>query len=305
MTIRHLQIFVAVAETGTMSEAGQRLYLSQPTVSQAIKELETKGGVQLFERFGKRLHITAAGSQLLVQARKTLSAFAQLERSFTKGGFHETLRVGGTMTVGTCLMTTIMKAFQEKHPDVDTYVYIGNTRMIEEKLLKSELDVALVEGVVSSPSLISIPMIDDYLVLACRHDHPLAKKKEVLISELEGLPFVMREMGSGTRDLFENVLRAHGVRINIKWEAICPETIRNAVYNCGCLACISVRLLEKDIRENRLHIITHAGHEWDRSFSLVYHHDKAFTPAMTFFKEIIATYKRPDFLDTAAYARLI
>ena len=305
MTIRHLQIFVAVVETGTMREAGLRLYLSQPTISQAIKDLEEQGGVSLFERFGKRLHLTAAGAQLLAQARKVLSGFEQLEQAFAKGGFRETLRVGGTMTVGTCLMTPIMKAFQERHPEVDTYVFIGNTRTIDEKLMRSELDLALVEGTVTSPSLISVPMIDDYLVLACRHDHPLAQKREVRIAELEGQPFVMREIGSGTRDLFENVLRAHGVQIKIKWEAICPETIRSAIYNCGCLACISVRLLETDIREKRLHIITHAKHEWDRSFSLVYHHDKAFTPAMTFFKEIVATYKRPDFLDTTPYALLI
>ena len=305
MTIRHLQVFIAVAETGTMSEAATRLYISQPTVSQTIRELEEEGEVRLFERLGKRLHITDAGVQLLAHARKVLEAFKSLERSFTKGGLQESIRVGGTMTIGTCLMAMIMQDFHGKYPDIETFSYIGNTRIIEDKLLRSELDVALVEGQVTHPSLVTIPMIDDCLLLACSLDHPFAKKKELRVEDLEGQPFVMREKGSGTRELFENFLRSYHVDIQVKWEASCPETIRSAIFDCGCMACISARLLERDIREQRLHVFAHSAHGWDRSFSFVYHKDKVFSPAMLNLQKIIANYRFPDFLKVAKISRLL
>ena len=202
MTIRHLKIFIAVAETGSMSRAAQKLFLSQPTVSQAIRELEENYEVRLFERLSKRLYITPAGQELLGYAYQAVGQFDQLESRMQKNRRRESLRIGGTITVGACLLSNIMSDFKKMLPDAETFAYVGNTRTIEEKLLHSELDIAIVEGDIRNPDLISLSCIRDYLVLGCSREHPLARKEILHIPELNHQSFVMREKGSGTRAFY-------------------------------------------------------------------------------------------------------
>lgn len=103
MTIRHLTVFVAVAEQGSMSAAAKHLYISQPTVSQAIRELENHYNGLLFERLGKKLYLTDRGKLLLPHAREMIRQFQQLEELMQNQGQSSTLKLGSTLTVGTCL----------------------------------------------------------------------------------------------------------------------------------------------------------------------------------------------------------
>lgn len=119
MTIRHLKIFLAVAETGKMSEAAARLYISQPTVSQAIRELEDHYGTRLFERLSKKLYITPAGKELYGGALKAVREFDQLEQNMKEGSLREVLRLGASITVGTCLIPALLKDFEGAMPQVE------------------------------------------------------------------------------------------------------------------------------------------------------------------------------------------
>lgn len=146
MTIRHLTVFAAVAEQGSMSAAAKHLYLSQPTVSQAIRELEAHYNGLLFERLGKKLYLTERGKLLLPHAREMIRQFQQLEELMQNQGQSSTLKLGSTLTVGTCLTPSIILDLQKKIPDLDVYSFVTNTQNIEQKLLRSELDAAVVEG---------------------------------------------------------------------------------------------------------------------------------------------------------------
>ncbi len=305
MTIRHLKIFIAVAECSSMSGAARKLYLSQPTVSQAIQELEAAYQITLFDRLSKRLHITPAGRSFLSQAYQVVSQFDQMEERIKKNSRQETLRVGGTVTVGSCLLSQILADFTNRMPEVKTFACVANTRTIEEKILQSELDIAIVEGTIHSLDLVSIPSIQDSLMLGCSISHPLASKEEIHIPELNHQRFVMREQGSGTRALFEQFLSRHHLKIEIAWEAGCPDAIRNAILHNDCLAAISVRLMEQDIREGRIRIYSTSTNEFQRSFSLVYHKDKLQTPAMDTFRNIISQYQEPDWMEQVPVGRLI
>ena len=296
MTIRHLKIFIAVAETGSMSRAVQKLFLSQPTVSQAIRELEENYEVRLFERLSKRLYITPAGQELLGYAYQAVGQFDQLESRMQKNRRRESLRIGGTITVGACLLSNIMSDFKKMLPDAETLAYVGNTRTIEEKLLHSELDIAIVEGDIRNPDLISLSCIRDYLVLGCSREHPLARKEILHIPELNHQSFVMREKGSGTRALFDRFIERHHLDIHTAWEATCPETFRSAILDNECLAVISVRLLERDIRDGQIRIYNVNTDEFERSFSLVRHKDKVPTISMDTIRDIVNRYQQPDWL---------
>lgn len=295
MTIRHLRIFIAVAETKKMSLAAKKLYISQPTVSQAIRELEEHYGVRLFERLSKKLYITESGKFLLFHAKNIVAQFDNLEESMKANYQKETLRIGASLTVGAILLSNVLNDLESFNPNLDTYAYVNNTSVIEKKLLDSSLDVAIVEGKVKSQDLISIPMIDDYLVLVCGIDHPLSNKKEVHLSDLENQKFVVREKGSGTRALLDEFLKLHNLKVKIVWEASSPDTIRHAVINNGCLALMPIRVMEKDILDHKMNVIFNTTDEWNRYFSLVYHKDKNINDSIDLLRDILKKYKSPNF----------
>lgn len=275
MTIRHLKIFIAVAETGSMSGAANRLYLTQPTVSQAVRDLEDHYQVQLFERLHKKLFITQEGERLLNLALMTVGNFDNLEISMRRFQERVPLRIGSSLTVGTCLMSSVISDLEKSHPEMDIYSFVSNTEEIEQKLLRRELDVAVVEGIIESAELICVPIVEDSLVLVCGKTHEFYKKDTVYASELEGCKFAMREKGSGTRKLFERYLSTHNIHIQTVWEANCPRTIMNAVIYNNVLAVISQRLVRHECMHRAVKVFRYETGEWDRHFKLVYRRQEA------------------------------
>lgn len=304
MTIRHLKIFIAVAETGKMSTAAAKCYISEPTVSQAIRELEDHYGVLLFERISKKLYITEAGKNLLSYARMVVNQFDELEDNMLKG-FSEKLRIGATITVGSCIIPKLIDKYQKVKPEVESYVYVNNTKAIEEKLLKSELDIGIVEGKIKSKDLVVIPVINDYLVIVCNKKHRFYGCKNIYVNDLEKEPFVLREEGSGTRELFENYISKCGIRLNVKWEVSCPDTIKKAVITNNCLTAISARLIEEEAKNGLLYVIKSNGHALDRSFSVVYYKNKFVNDNMKSLMNILGKYKGKDILSGISTGNLV
>jgi DNA-binding transcriptional LysR family regulator len=291
VTIRHLRIFIEVVTRGSMSAAASRLYISQPTVSQAIRELEEHYGVLLFNRLNRRLYITDAGKRLFSYAKDVVRQFDELEEKMLNTNKKEKIRIGSTMTVGECILSDIINIFSKKEPKIEVYSYMNNTQVIENKLLNSEIDIGIVEGEIKSPDLICIPEVKDYLVLICSTNHPFAKRKTIKLEELADESFAMREKGSGTRELFERYMSDNGLEIKIAFEGNSPEAIKKEVINNNNLAVISICLVEKEIKNSRIHVIESAEGAWDRYFSIVYHKDKVLTKGMKSLIEVVRNYK--------------
>lgn len=291
MTLRHLLIFMTVAEQSSMSAAARALYLSQPTVSQAIHELETHYNGLLFERFGKKLYLTDRGKLLLPQAKELIHSFQHLEEMILNQGQSPTLKLGSTITVGTCLTPDLILELRQAFPDLNIYSYVSNTRDIEKKLLRSELDAAVVEGEIQSSDLVALPIIDDTLVLAVGKEHPFYDKKYLTVQELNHQKYAVREAGSGTRQLFEDFAVRHGISYEIAWEANSPGTLLNAVLNDQILSVMSLRLMEPEIKKQSVHVFYQEQGEWNRKFKLVYHKNKFLTPAVYELEKILHRYK--------------
>lgn len=296
MTIRHLRIFIEVARTGKMSLAAQRLFISQPTVSQAIRELEDHYSQKLFERLSKKLYITSFGKELFSYATKVVEQFDNLEKTMNDNLHIENLRIGASVTVGTCLLSKILKEFHNLAPRVNTYAYVNNTTMVEKKLLESDLDIAIVEGEIHSQDLVTTPVIDDYLVLLCNNNHPLSKKEKITLYDLQNQRFAMREDGSGTREFFEQILHKYKIQIQLAYEASSTDTIRRAILDDDCLSLLSIHTFEEDIICSKIHIMKTDLNPLKRSFKLVHHKDKIMTPSIITLKEILKKYKTSDFM---------
>lgn len=297
MTIKHLRVFNEVAESGKMSIAAAKFYLSQPTVSQIITELEEHYGFLLFERLSKKLFITEEGKKLLSYSKQVVQQFDELERKMLDTSKIQAFRIGSTITVGSCLINDIIKEFKRIDDTVETYSYVSNTQAIEEELLKANIDIALVEGIVKSHDLISIPVVDDYLVLVCNKEHPLAESRHFTVEELNNKRFVMREKGSGTREQFENYINRHGITIKESVVANCPTAMINAVIEQNCLAVLSVRLVQEQIKNGSIVVLKNETCTWDRSFSIVYHKNKFLSHSIVNFIQVASSFKHPEIMD--------
>lgn len=228
-TLRQLETFVAAAEYRKMSEAAKHLYVSQPTVSQIIADLEKEYDAMLFDRHAKELRITPAGELLLENARQIIAIHQTLEQNMKMIKSKRPLRIGATMTVGSSIMGKIIQGLKEVHPDIDPLVTIHNTDHIEEMLLHNELDIALVEGNITHEKIKTAPAFDDTLCIICGKEHPFAGSFSITPEALHNQDFILREKGSGTRAIFEQLMRTHHVPYKVKWESNSTSAITDAV----------------------------------------------------------------------------
>lgn len=287
MTLRSLEIFVAVVKYGKMSEASKQLHIAQPTISQAISELEREYGVLLFDRLSKKLYITEAGQQLFGYAQSILALSNEMEKNMLNLSLNKTITLGATMTVGKCVLVDIVRDFEEMYPNIKIQVIIDNTATIENMLLNSEIDIAIIEGTVKSTELISSPIIPDDLVLVCHKNNSLSKRKCIDIEELSSYPFVLREEGSGTREVFEDYIRKKHIPINVKWNCHSSDSIVEAVLANQGITVISKRLVENQVQEGNLKIIPINNIKMERSFSLVHHKTKYLSQWLKCFIEYV------------------
>ncbi|MCD8123653.1 MAG: LysR family transcriptional regulator [Lachnospiraceae bacterium] len=297
MTLRHFQIFAEVVHCGKMNLAAKRLFVAQPTVSQAIAEMEKYYGIRLFERYPQGLVITEEGNRLYQQAVPLLEAYAHLEDTMKAQNRTHTLRIGGTLTVGDSVLRPLLRLYLRDHSDVNIQVTIDNTKAMEELLLANQLDAAIVEGEIHHPYLKTTPTMPDYLVLVCSPEHPFAARRHIAPEELAGQPFLLREAGSGTRLLFEQFMQERLFELNARWVCSSPETIKHAVMDGFGLSVISIRLVEQEIRRGELCLVDVEGCRFERQFSLVCHKDKFRTPQLEDFLCAVRNYEDNEILN--------
>ena len=289
MTLRNLRIFLAVADCGSMSEAAKKMHIAQPSVSGTIGEIEAQYGVRLFERLGRRLYITPTGTQLCDYARHILSMYDAMEQRLKNSDETDMLRVGATVTVGTCVLGDVFQQYMAETENKAPKAVVHNTRVIEQKLLKSELDIGIIEGKISSADLMTQFMMNDPLALVCASDkNPFYDKTSVSIMDLRDIPFILREEGSGTREVFESVMP----EINIQWVCNNSEAILRAVEMGFGMTVISRRLAEARLRAGSLTEIRVSDAEFERQFSVVWHKNKYLTPSMKQFIDVCLQYGR-------------
>lgn len=274
MTIRHLRIFKTVAECGKMGLAAEKLFISQPSVSQAIKEIEEHYDVKLFERLSKKLYITESGEKLLRYARHMLQSFDEMELQLRHTGKNVCVRIGATITVGSCLLQPIIKSFEEKYENIQNRVVVNNTNVIEQMLLKSQLDVGIIEGRIEHAELTQYILCKDRLVLAVGQEHVLYGHDKIKIEQLQGMGLLCREEGSGVRSLFHKVLEDHHIWMPIKWDCSNTEAIKNAAIGGQGIAVVSEKMIEEEVKKKKLHIIQLENIELSREISVVLHKDK-------------------------------
>ncbi|MEE0868084.1 MAG: LysR family transcriptional regulator [Clostridia bacterium] len=291
MTLRHLKIFVCVAESGGMTAAAQKLYVSQPTVSQAIAELEKYYGVRLFERLSQKLYITDDGKKMIYYARHIIDTFNDMENAMRETGENLQLNIGCSVSVGTYLVNRLLDLAEEGLKKCRVNVTVNNTSCIENMLLSNELDIGIVEGIVTNPDLVIIPVCQDNLVLVCGAGHKLAGRKGLSLSDLNGEDFISREKGSTDRNQLERLLDENGIMLNRIWHCSNTEAIKNAVMHGRGLAALSSMMVEKECAEGKLVTLEVSGLPINRTINLLYHKNKYITPSIRVMLDVCEKYE--------------
>lgn len=280
MTLRHYKIFVTVCDTMNMTSASERLFMSQSAVSQAIAELEGHYGVRLFERLSRKLYLTEAGQKLLGYARHMLRMNTEIENDMKALHRSGTIRIGASVTVGSCVLPGLVSHFNRSAPTVDVEVVEDNTANVENLILQDKIDLGLVEGETASPDVICSPFLEDELVLICAPEHRFAACKTVEARELEREIFIIREQGSGTRRTFEDTMAEHHLTWKAAWTCNNADTIKNAVAAGLGVSVISARAVEKECKAGLLLERRVRGFLFKRKFKLIYHKNKYITEPM-------------------------
>ena len=286
MTIRHLQIFVAVADCGKMRAAAERLHISQPSVSQAVRELESYYNIKLFERLSQRIYITETGKKLLPYARHIIDSFETMEGFINDTSSGNVIRVGGSVSVGTRLLPPMIKSLENEVPDVDVCVIVDNTAAIEGKIQRSELDIAVVEGIVRCDELVKKDIYDDELVLVVGPEHELFNHPGIKLKELTKHALISRESGSVERNQFEQFLLEHDIKMKNKWSCSNTETIKKAVLNGEGIAILSRMVIEKEIAAGEVRVLNVENTRMKRKIKLIYHKNKYISQSMKQFIDI-------------------
>lgn len=234
MTLDQLRVFIAVAEHLHVTRAAQALNMTQSAASASIAALESRCDVKLFNRVGRRIELTRSGALFLVEARAVVARAeqAQVVLAEISGLQRGQLTLHASQTIANYWLPRHLHRFRQHYPRIGLKLMIGNTAQVTDAVLAGSADLGFVEGEVDDPLLVRLAVPGDRLVLVVGAGHPAAQRPVIAVGELSELEWVLRERGSGTRQVFEAALRGYGLdpeRLRVALEMPSNEAVRSAV----------------------------------------------------------------------------
>jgi DNA-binding transcriptional LysR family regulator len=290
-----LKVFCTVADTKSFSKTSEIIHLTQPAVSLQIQALEEKYETKLFDRSSSTVTLTPSGEILYKYAKEILALYSSAEKAIGKqtGIIKGSLTIGAGSNIGNYILPSVITEFQNMHPKIKLYLLVGNTKRVMELLNAGNIDLGLVEGDVAKQKMIVKKLISDELLLIVSPGHPWAKRKEVSISELAKEPFIIREAGSGTRQIIEKFLGRHGLSLHdmrISTVLGSTEAIKDAVENGLGISIISRWAARKESKYGTLHLLGIKEEKMIRDFSLVMNKNSVTSSSLEEFLTFLKSY---------------
>lgn len=279
MTIRHMNIFLAVYQTGSVTRAAEKLCMTQPAVTRAIKDLEHYYGVLLFERINQRLSVTEAGRQFYSYALHIIDSFDQMEKKLRNWDELGVIRVGASVTLGSMLLPKVLKAFQASHSQITIKATVTNGTNLQRKLEDNELDFALIEGGIASENLLSEEFSEDRLILLLPPNSKLLQRETIYLSDLKGYPLVLRENESVSRILLNHIFALHNLSVEPFMESVSVHAIVQAVHEGIGISFLPERLIHYSVASGFIATKPVADEDFMRKNYVVRHKNKLLTPS--------------------------
>jgi len=290
-----LKVFCTVAETKSFSKTSEIIHLTQPAVSLQIQALEEKYETKLFDRSSSTVALTLAGETLYKYAKEILALYASAEKAIGKqtGILKGSLTIGAGSNIGNYILPAVITEFRNSHPKMKLYLHVNNTKRIVELLNSGNIDIGLVEGDVSRQKITVKKLLSDELVLIVPPAHQWAKRQDVSISELVKESFILREAGSGTRQIIEKFLGRHGITLyDMKVSTVLgsTEAIKDAVENGLGVSIISRWAARKESKYGTLCLLGIKEEKMVRDFSLVVNKNSVSSNTLEEFLSFLRSY---------------
>ncbi len=304
MTLKHLNIFSEVCQAGSITKAAEKLNMAQPAVSNAIRELESYYGVKLFDRMNRRIYITEAGQTLLKYADSILLQFAESKTILRDNGSFTEIRIGSNVAFGTDYLPRIATDFETLYPEIPLRLSIFGSARIKEALLHNQLDFAIVDNAAEMEELHCLPLTSDEMTALCSPGFPFLPKQKAKpssapetdaadlpdageqtatllpITDLNGIPLLLREPGSGSRDLLDRLFHQEKIIPVIAAESSSTQALIELALRGRGVIFLSSTSAKFYTDAGLLITLPLDSRELTRNYSLVYHRQKYLTESM-------------------------
>jgi LysR family transcriptional regulator, low CO2-responsive transcriptional regulator len=289
MTFTQLRTFLAVARHHGISHATRELALTQSAVSRQILNLEASLGVQLFVRRGRRLVLTEAGQTLEDHARRAAQVMTDARNAIDglKGLVRGRLRIAAASTIGIYVLPRVLGDFKVRYPGVEVSLSITNKEQVMRGLLGAAWELGFVGPPVPFPELALEEYVRDEMVLIVSPRHALAGRASVAARQLEREAFIMREQGSGTREVIEREMRRARVPLRAAMEFGSTEAVKEAVAANLGVSVVSAHAVTQEVKLGRLRTARIADLNLRHAFCLLYLKNVPLSPAATVFRRVL------------------
>jgi DNA-binding transcriptional LysR family regulator len=290
ISLRQIEVFLVTANSGSVSRAAEKLFISQAAASMALKEFETQLGEKLFDRVGKKLILNESGRAAVSMASEIVGRTSELTNYFIdKNNLFGNLIVGASSTIGNYILPEYVADFIYLNSETKVQLEVGNTEEIIKKVVRFEVDAGFIEGSCYVPEIEVVSWMDDELAVFSSVQHDLAVNGDVSIADLEASDWILREKGSGTREIFENQINLLSMSIRVSLELGHTEAIKNAVSRGNGISCLSQYALH-DLQSLRvIKIIDTPFLDLRRKFYLIMHKSKYKTKILQSFLEYLGS----------------
>jgi DNA-binding transcriptional LysR family regulator len=285
-TLRQLKIFESVARLLSFSRAAEELHLTQPAVSTQIRTLQGHAGLPLFEQLGKKVFLTAAGSELLHHSRLIISQFDEAEAAMAqfKGVAGGRLNIA-VISAGDYFLPGLLVDFARRHQGVKINLEVLNRNELLAHLGDNLTDLAIMVRPPGSAEMLSQPFASHPYVVVAPPAHALARERAIPLARLAREPFIVREAGSDTRASMAEAFGRHYARLNIGLEVRSTETIKQAVRAGMGLAFLSIHTVARELRGRQLVALDVAGFPFLLRWHLVQRRNKRLPPVAQAFRD--------------------
>jgi len=271
MDLRQLEILQAIAETGSFTACGRKLHVSQSAISRQILLLEEELGEPLFLRIGRQVRMTPAaeslvqlGQRVFQDVRDTVGAITDRTREL-----RGTLRLSGGMTVCLYVFPPLLKQLRRAHPALEVRLTVAGGRSVQE-IRGGRVDVGLLTLPVVEPDLVTVPALREELLLVTTPAHSLAKRKKVFAKDLAGLPFILFELGSGTRRVIDHFFASENIEPTVLMDTENVEIIKAMVKTGQGVGIVPYQAIAREVKAGQLFCARIEGHELVRETGWVY-----------------------------------
>ena len=287
-TLRQLDTFLEVARDLSISQAAEKLHVTQPAISMQMRQLEDAVGMPLYEQTGRKIQLTDAGEDFRQYAIAAIGQLKQLDDAMAQRRGLKRGRVElAIVSTAKYFVPMLLVLFRKRFPEIEVVLHVHNRENIVKLLTRNEIDLIIMGRTPASIDCAATAFATNPMGVISSPDHPLSRRRNAPLSILNDQEFVVRESGSGTRQAMERLFLEHAIKSTIVMEMPSNETIKQAVMAGMGLSFLSLRTIRHELASGHLVLLDIEGLPLIRHWYVTHLSSKRLSPATSALKTFL------------------